>query len=289
MKTHVRRGMLLVAGAALALAVSIVAPVTTMSSANADTSDVLTDVQTLVDNLGTTVYSTIYGGYTAPNNGAEIDVYLTDLDPVAEAAFDLLSPVPNIVFKSTQNTIATLDSWTDQLESSWDSIDAQGIDLNEFGPDVETGQLDIGVVGLTDADTAYFDGLFGAANVNVYNLDQADVDAVHDLVTRTADTAPYNGGDAIMNKAETSGCSSGFGIRVGVSDRMLTAGHCWAVGSNVINKKISGSTLVGSGAAMGSVTQDPYKNGGTLDAEVFTGWVATRTVAAHHRQPRPQP
>lgn len=89
MKTSVRRSMVLLTSAALALAVSVFAPTATLSSASAQPT---TDVWTLIDNLGRTYYRSIYGGMATPGNGAEIDVYLTKLDPQVEAAFSALSP-----------------------------------------------------------------------------------------------------------------------------------------------------------------------------------------------------
>lgn len=230
----------------------------------------LVDPQQLVEHLGTTVYKDVFGGFTAPNNGAEIDVFLTKLDPAIEAAFDALSPLTRVVFKATPNTVASLTAWTQTLESKWDAIESAGTQLIGFGPDVDTGKLKIEVADPTASDEALFNDMFGSANVEIQAVspekiagEQLDLDRLHD-------TAPYYGGDAIMDSNQSvGGCTSGWGVSIGGAHRLLTAGHCYAVGTAIVNLKVTNTGPSGSGAAMGSVTQRGL--GDDLDSEVFTG------------------
>jgi hypothetical protein len=229
------------------------------------------DPQTAVDRLGTTVYSSVYGGYTAPNNGAELDIYLTSLDPLVEAQFVAAAPATPMVFKLTPNTLETLNSMMEQLEQDWASIRAGGTNLVEFGPNVELGKLNIGVENLTTAKANEFGPMFGAGNVNVHSVSAADHVGDRLDSNRNNDNAPFYGGDAISDSGKSIGaCTSGWGIKISGAPRVLTAGHCYPMDTNIINLKWNtDGTFTGSGTAMGSVTHRGLVH--SLDSEVFTG------------------
>jgi V8-like Glu-specific endopeptidase len=238
----------------------------------------LPDPQLLVQNLASTTYSSIYGGMTASADNASLTIYLTQLDPVAEAALRAVAPTLSLSFAPTSNTLATLDSMMEQLRHQQAALVAAGTNLTTWGPNEQTGKLDIGVLNMTPADVQVFESMFGADNVNVYNQTADDIAKRRDQ-TRTNDTAPYYGGDAIANGVENKFCTSGWGITINGNPRLLTAGHCYlGTGDKVVNAKLSTSnTVVGSENPMGEVTQNAHNSTDQLDAEVFTGCNGTGT------------
>lgn len=234
-------------------------------------------VERAVDALGRRSYPSVYGGIVIINNRTQIAVYLTQRTPDVEAAFGALAPEGMLVFRPTSNSLQRLDAIHQQLEGQWQSLIDQGIDVVEFGPDIHIGQEDIGVENLTSAQVQTLGEMFGAGDLNVYNVTPAEAQAGQLLNSRIYDTAPYNGGDAIAD-IFSSGCTSGFGIEINGNPRLVSAGHCYSVGESIFNLRCpSATSCSGSGNKMGDVTQNGLGagmcdcNGNYLDSLVFTG------------------
>jgi V8-like Glu-specific endopeptidase len=271
--------------AAAGLATLFLVPALAMPSAsgqpaaNVPAAGVPMSVEAALGNLGQ-AYPSAFGGLAVINNGTQIAVYLTTPTAAIKGAFQAVAPAGSVVFRSTPRSARALAALTQTLENQWSTLRAHGINLVDFGPNILIGKVDIGIENLTDAQRKFMNGRFGAGALNIYNVTPAEVAARHADTTRIDDTAPYNGGDAIEHETSTtkSGCTSGFGIRISGNARLVTAGHCFNVGWNVINERCTSFTdCSGSRAAMGDVTQNGLGdnrcncNGQDLDSLVFTG------------------
>jgi len=239
------------------------------------------DVEGLIEQVGSNVVPAVYGGMVALDDGKQIAVYLTQLTPANEAPFVAVAPSDMLVFRSTPRSLESLEAIQAVLETKWNALERDGIRLNEFVANVETGKEDIGVEGLTAAAREKLQGMFGADPLNIFNVTAEEANASELFVSRTNDTVPYNGGDAIIRQNFlTGGCTSGFGVMINGGKRLVTAGHCFEVDDNIVNMRCT-SGCTGSGADMGRVTQIGTTEscctqlGGAiytgLDSEVFTG------------------
>jgi hypothetical protein len=227
-------------------------------------------VEEAIDSLGRGRYASSYGGIAIINNQTQIAVYLTTPTTDIKSAFQVHAPVGMLSFRFTSHSLHQLDAIQQQLEGQWQDLIARGINVVEFGSNVSLGKEDIGVENLTAAQAQELETQFGADALHIYNVTPQEVGSRQlQCCTRTDDVAPYNGGDAISNESHTAGCTSGFGIQISGNPRLVTAGHCFAVGTDVRNAKLTSSGWTGSNNEMGSVTQRGLSS--NLDSEVFTG------------------
>lgn len=156
------------------------------------------------------------------------------------------------------------------LQARWHSLVKSGMEVDEFGPNPLIGREEIGVVNLKARQAAKLRRLYGARAIHVFNVTPRQADSRQLDASRVADTPPFNGGDAIVNSAHTIGCSTGFGIVIGAVLRLLTAGHCYPVGTAIDNGRwLYGTTITGSNASMGTVTERAFSS--DLDSEVISG------------------
>lgn len=235
------------------------------------------EVEQAVESLGTGTFASTYGGIAVINNQTQLAVYLTTPTAEIESAFETLAPPGMLVFESTPNSLQQIDAIHQQLENEWQSLIAQGIDLVDFGPNPYLGQEDVGVENLTADEAQQLAAQFAPGTLHLYNETPFDVDSrTTQAITRENDNAPYNGGDDIS--APAGFCTSGVGVKISGNPRLVSAGHCYDVGANVVNLKSCGFNCTeGSGNAMGSVTNNglgAYRHNdgsNTLDTLVFTG------------------
>lgn len=275
--TKPSKGRLFLALIAASVAALLLAPTAGVGQASAATTPAQADpvtpvpmgVEDAVDNVGQRSYPDSYGGMAVINDRTQIAVYLTDTAPDIETAFEQHAPAGLLVFRSTPHSLEELTALSDRIQSQWDDVTAKGVKVVEFGPNILIGKEDVGVENLTDAQAQKLRETFGAGALNIYNVSPADLASRQLDVTRTSDTAPYNGGDAI-GVYGVGGCTSGFGIKINGHRRLLTAGHCFPTGDHVYNMKLGSSGWYGSKRRMGTVTQRAFP-GGQLDSEVFTG------------------
>jgi hypothetical protein len=227
-------------------------------------------VESAVSDLAANSYGADYGGMAAIDNQHQIAVYLTDPTPAIEQALDRAAPAGTLVFRTTSHSMRQLDAIQSSLQGRWSALINSGIEVNQFGSDPLTGKEDIGVVNLTAGQAATLDRMYGAQALDIFNMTPQQADAGRLASSRVADTPPFNGGDAITNAAHNNGCSTGFGIEIGGVPRLLTAGHCFTVGTSVDNGRwLGGTTITGSNAPMGTVTESAYSS--DLDSEVVSG------------------
>jgi hypothetical protein len=225
-----------------------------------------------VESLGNGPYAASFGGIEVVNNMTQLAVYLTSPTAAIEHAFQQGAPAGMLVFRSTPNSLQQITAVHQRLESAWQSLIAQGIDVVDFGPNPADGQEDVGVENLTGAQAQELEAQFPAGTLNIHNETPADVNSWQLTASRANDTAPYNGSDDVSSSA--SACTTGFGVKISGNPRLVSAGHCFDSGSVVKNLHADGT---GSGNAMGSVTNNGLgqfrgnTNGNDLDSLVFTG------------------
>jgi hypothetical protein len=269
-----RRGLFIGAAAAVVAALAVPATAARGATPAAPTvsGTVSMGVESAVANLAAKSYGAVYGGMAVVNNQSQIAVYLTDPTPATKRAFDRVAPVGRLVFRKTPHSMRQLNAIQSSLQSKWKSLVKSGIKVDEFGPNPLTGKEDIGVINLTGRDAAKLRHMYAPQELNIFNVTPKEAAAAHVADSRIADTPPFNGGDAIVSATQhEDGCTTGFGIVIGGVDRLLTAGHCYLVGTSVINaRSLGGTAISGSGASMGTVTESGWESG-ELDSEVISG------------------
>jgi len=226
-------------------------------------------LESAVSNLAAK-YGAEYGGMAVTGDRRQLTVYLTNPAPAVERAFSRIAPAGTLVFRKTPRSMRQLNAIQSSLQGKWRALRASGIEVSEFGSNPATGKEDVGVENLTASQAATLDRLYGAQALHVFNVTPRQADAGRLAASRIGDTPPFNGGDAIMPAAHTYNCSTGFGVVIGGVSRLLTAGHCFTVGTGVYNGRwLGGTSYTGSAAPMGTVTESAYS--ADLDSEVISG------------------
>ena len=123
-----------------------------------------------IDALGYARYADVYGGVVATDGEAHLDVYLTDLNPSIESTFAALAPTGDISFVSTRNAAVHLTRVEQQINRQVSTLMAEGIQLDGWGPSVETGTDEIYVVNGTASQTQVLDNTFGSSNITVVDF-----------------------------------------------------------------------------------------------------------------------
>jgi trypsin len=241
-----------------------------LAPAHPGQAEISVGAESAVSNLAARSFGAQYGGMAVVGNQRQIAVYLTDPTPAIERAFDRVAPAGTLVFRKTPRSMRQLNAIQSSLQGRWSALRKSGLEVEEFGSNPLTGKEDIGVVNLTASQATELDHMYGAQAVNVFDVTPQQADSRQVAASRIGDTAPFNGGDAIMPAAHNYNCSTGFGIVIGGASRLLTAGHCFTVGTSVYNGRwLGGTTFTGSNAPMGTVIASAYSS--QLDAEVMSG------------------
>jgi hypothetical protein len=227
-------------------------------------------LESAVSNLAAKSYGAEYGGMAVIGNQRQLAVYLTDPAPAVERAFNRIAPVGTLVFRKTPHSMRQLNAIQSSLQGKWHALRKSGIEVDEFGSNPLTGKEDIGVVNLTGREAAKLDRMYGAQALHVFNVTPKEASAAHVTASRIADTPPFNGGDAIVSATQHfDACTSGYGVVIRGVSRLLTAGHCYTVGTAVDNARwIGGNSISGSGAFMGTAIESGWTS--ELDSEVIS-------------------
>ena len=194
---------------------------------------------------------------------ATITIFVTEHNTSFEAAIRASAPSfsSRFVFQTTPNSLAQLQDVTRNLTDAAADLTASGIDWRVMGPDIRAGVVKVAVVGLTDKERDDLVRRFGPT-ITAVNISEVEAPVPFD---RQNDTAPFNGGDFISDNV--GDCTSGFPVHNGTPDYyMITAAHCFNLGSTVYNKSVT--IPLGSGPAMGNVSNRDTTSGG-LDAELI--------------------
>jgi hypothetical protein len=227
-------------------------------------------LESAVGNLAAKSYGVEYGGMAVIDNRRHLAVYLTDPAPAVERAFNRIAPAGTLVFRKTPRSMRQLNAIQSSLQGKWRALRESGIEVSEFGSNPLTGKEDVGVENLTVSQASKLDRMYGAQALHVFNVTPRQATAGRLAASRVADTPPFNGGDAIMPAAHTYNCSTGFGVVIGGLSRLLTAGHCFNVGTSVYNgRSLGGTSFTGSNTPMGTVFESGWNS--ELDSEVISG------------------
>ena len=256
--------------AAGALAVPAAAAAGTATAPAVARAPVSMGLESAVSNLAAKSYGAEYGGMAVTGGQRQLAVYLTDPAPAVERAFSRIAPAGTLVFRKTAHSMRQLNAIQSSIQTNWKSLAKSGIEVDEFGSNPLSGKEDVGVVNLTAGKAARLDHMYGAQALNVFNVTPRQADAARVAASRIADTPPFNGGDAIVSATQHfNGCSSGFGVVIGGVSRLLTAAHCYTVGTTVLNaRSLGGTAISGSGAAIGTVIESALSS--DLDSEVIS-------------------
>jgi hypothetical protein len=227
-------------------------------------------LESAVGRLAAKSYGAEYGGMAVTGDQRQLTVYLTDPAPAVERALRRVAPAGTLVFRKTSHSMRQLNAIQSSLQGKWQSLVKSGIEVGEFGSNPLTGKEDIGVVNLTAGQAARLDRMYGAQALNIFDVTPKQADAARVAASRIADTPPFNGGDAIVSATQHfNGCTSGFGVVIGGVPRLLTAAHCYTVGTTVLNaRSLGGTAISGSGAAIGTVIESALSS--DLDSEVIS-------------------
>ncbi len=212
-------------------------------------------------------FAGLYVGEVLTDNGSHVVVYLTQLQPSAEAAITAGTQPGTISFALAPRSLAYLDALNAGVTSAETALLQQGITIVTWGPDFVTGREDITVLDLNAARTALLDQEFGATNL-VLSTTSVGYAGIA-LAGRAADSPPWNGGDytIIHVSSFNIACTSGFGVSGGRKKYLLEAAHCAAKNAKVYNASPSGK---GKQHLMGSVSsQGEWKPKNGIDAEVI--------------------
>lgn len=259
-------------------------------------SETLGDLPDSIAELGDKVYPDTYGGLIGVNGGEQVQIYLTVLDPVIEAAFEALAPPGVVSFVQSAQSLRDLEALHQAVLDQTDSLSSQGAVVFSFWPDIATSTEWIGVEDLTPASENAVNEAFGADKVHVFDVPASVYKntAARMLATRIDDSRPWNAGDSITDHT-SGGCSTGYGFRSNSDGNLytLTAAHCFASGATIWNALCNGSGCHNGGdAQMGTVGSRDLDGGtnstnGRTDTEVlrfeggpliFTGAIGSPTI-----------
>ncbi|MCS5732873.1 S1 family peptidase [Herbiconiux daphne] len=236
-----------------------------------------------VEEFASQRYVDLYSGVSLTNGATQVVVWLTERDPQIEAEIQGAIPAAELEFEVRESTQASQLSAHQKILEAVDALNQIGIVVGEFGPDPVTGKERVTVLGGTDAQLAQVEEMFGPAltAVSVPETTRATPDAA----SRHVDAPSWNAGDFISNGSED--CTSGIPTHNAAGQQFLvTAAHCFTVGSSVFNK--SASIPLGAGGYLGTVVARDLRNN-AFDAELvsapssnltFTGGTSTTTKAA---------
>lgn len=227
-------------------------------------------LESAVSNLAANSYGAEYGGMAVVGNRRQLAVYLTDPAPAVERAFNRIAPAGALVFRKTPHSMRQLNAIQSSLQGNWRALRKSGIEVDEFGPNPLSGKEDIGIINLTSREAAKLRHMYAPQELNIFNVTPREASAARVTASRIADTPPFNGGDAIVSATQHfDACTSGFGIVIRGVSRLLTAGHCYTVGTAVDNARwTGGNSISGSGAFMGTVIESGWTS--ELDSEVIS-------------------
>ncbi len=217
------------------------------------------DLRSLIEDAGN------FAGVRITSAGVEVSVVgeasTAERDAVSAAAkvshagvladgSDVVGSVP-VTFRRVKNTLTTLTDVTGQLGADNASLRAAGIALSSWGPVVQDNKVVVHLEEYSEKAAAELVAKYGDA-VSVEQDSQVAVGA-----SRTADSAPWFGGDKITH-AVTGGtvtCTSWFSATKSGSAVSATAGHC---GTGAWKQ---------NGNTFGTVSSSHF--GGSMDGEII--------------------
>lgn len=225
---------------------------------------------------GSALPSALYGGTAEIEHGESVNVYLTRLSPTAER--DVLgdSQTSKVHFIRIRNSYAELMALQQRILADADRLKAEGINLEQWGPDVWTGQEIIVVRDLAPSSKELLDKAFGMANLIVESTPKP-YGAIATARNRLQDYSPWNDGDFTEGPdpymvGYVDDCTSGYGVQTGAGTKyLLSAAHCWNTGASITNYSSALASLGDYGGTnnfIGKVGRVDTEYGGN-DAELI--------------------
>lgn len=142
--------------------------------------------------------------------------------------------MPDVRYEVSALSSGAMQAAMDAVSAAKQNGDPRVSSVTQWGPDPVSGKLRLGLDhSPTRAEARALAGAFGPDIVLVEELPSV-------ANSRTADSAPWYGGNRIINASTGSACTSGFGVAAGSARYVLTAGHCGTAAYKV------GSLTVGS-------------------------------------------
>jgi hypothetical protein len=163
---------------------------------------------------------------------------------------DLVDPVP-VTF-----SLAQLQSVADRISADSRDLEARGIKLTTWSPDVKGNRVEVGIEDLTPADAELLKARYGAVMLTVVEQRRPRT-TDFGCLSRFACTPVMRGGLDLYDAAHE--CTSGFEATKSGRSVLLTAGHCFSLQA-VFHSEIQ----------IGFVEQNGFVDNGDNDAEVIS-------------------
>jgi hypothetical protein len=231
------------------------------TDADSDINPMLGPAETIIA-TATAQFSQSFGGVILSNSASHINIYLTALTDSTEAKLSSLAPSGDTSFFQTPNSSATLQTVQQQITANYSQLQAEGINVQGYYADVETGLEVVSVENLTATENSELGQEFGSQY-----LDAVDVGASSTTsdTNRDDDTAPFNGGDFSQGRDTNTNlgyCTLGFPVNRGGEYGFLEASHCFGLGRKPVNEQPIPGGQMGSDAEIGQITNSDTAQGG---------------------------
>ncbi|MFS8103808.1 S1 family peptidase [Lentzea alba] len=176
--------------------------------------------------------------------GRLVTVHAPDTDLAAkavEAAKAKSGKDVGVDFHKSKYRLSELEAARDKVVSEAKSFEAGGVELTGVSIDADGNGITLKVNDLVKAKQSV------AMSSSIGAVSSADVEFVQrarlKALSRDFDTPPYAGGISLRPGGDNRHwCTSGFGIRQGTSEFLITADHCFNVGKDIYQ---GGGVLVG--------------------------------------------
>lgn len=214
--------------------------------------------------------------------GVPVFMFTADLSERTEGLSRIVPAEFGFRTRLAARTYEELTRLNDRIESTWEQLKAEGIDIVSAGIRTDLNVIEIGVHGLTQATSERIEDEFGPGIVVV-----EDHVAHADACLSVSNCRPIKGGLKITRPGGAY-CTSGFVVKtLNTSEIMLlTAGHCldrWggfeAVWSHSVNTDQSPNSF-------GIANRDTWVNGSTKNGDVGLIDIYTHEVPATKNQIR---
>jgi Trypsin len=190
----------------------------------------------------------VFGGVRLADGGDAVEIFLTENTPESRNRVSGGSAPSFVRFLDAKRSLSSLLSMQRQLRDDRKDLEAVAGRVTVTHPDLDTNQLVVGVLKITDEAREAAARRFGDA----VRLEERPF--LQEFAGRGDDSAPFNGGGFLTAPSTGSNCSAGPPIVKTSTGQtyLLTASHCYAQSTSVVN----GSTrLAGdSNRSVGLVT-----------------------------------
>ncbi len=156
--------------------------------------------------------------------GGKIRVHATDQSSTAELRLLDGIPAALVEFVPAKFRLSDLTAQQLRVREAAFALDAAGIKLAHWGPDIASNSLRIGVVGPTADIERVLRSRFGP-EISVIAAERPEIVSA----SRLDDISPFNGG--VIIATDLTDCSGGPTVKNAAGRRfMITAGHCYLNG-----------------------------------------------------------